>query len=85
MEIQGVVQNGVVVVDGSIVLPEGALVTVLVRTDPVIHVSTNGKRGELPVCRTSAPGTMDLTNEKIQEILDDEEIESIKRTWNESS
>lgn len=85
MEIFGTVQNGVVVLDGSVSLPEGANVAVTYPTTPVIRVARNQKRVEFPLFPSSEPGTLDLTNERIAEILDDEEIEAMRRTWNESS
>jgi hypothetical protein len=85
MEISGTVQNGVVVLDGSASLPEGANVVVIYPATPVIRVAKNRKRVELPLVPSSEPGSLDLTNERIAEILDEEEIESMKRTWNEPS
>lgn len=85
MEIQGVVQNGVVVLDGSVSLPEGAAVTVTYRAKPVIRVAQNQKRVEFPLFPSSQPGSIHLTNERIYEILDEEDIDAMKRTWNEPS
>jgi len=85
VEIAGTVENGVVVLDGSVSLPEGSNVVVIYRTTPVIRVAKNQKRVEFPLFPSSEPGTLDLTNERIAEILDDEEIETMRRTWNESS
>lgn len=79
MEIQGVVQNGVVVLDGSTSLPEGAVVTVIVRTSPRIHFSKNPKRVEFPLVRSSAPGSVHLTNERIYELMDEEDIDGMNR------
>lgn len=85
MEIFGTVQNGVVVLDGAVSLPEGANVVVICRTTPAIRVARNQKRVEFPLFPSSGPGTLDLTNEGIAEILDDEEIEAMRRNWNEPS
>ncbi len=85
MEIFGTVQNGVVVLDGSVLPPEGVTVVVTYRTTPVIRVAKNQKRVEFPLFPSSEPGTLELTNERIAEILDEEEIEAMKRTWNEPS
>jgi hypothetical protein len=74
-----------VVLDGSVSLPEGANVVVIYRSAPVIRVAKNRKRVEFPLFPSSEPGTLDLTNERIAEILDEEEIEAMKRTWNEPS
>lgn len=85
MEISGTVENGVVVLDGSVLPPEGANVVVIYRTKPVIRLAKNQKRVEFPLFPSSEPGTLDLTSERIAEILDDEEIEAMRRTWNEPS
>ncbi len=79
MEIQGVVHNGVIVFDGSVSLPEGAVVTVVVRESPRIHVSENPKRVEFSLVRSSAPGSIHLTNERIYELMDEEDIEGLNR------
>lgn len=80
MEIPGRVQNGVVVLDGSVSLPEGAAVTVTLRTKPVIRAAKKQKRVEFPLVPSSAPGSVHLTNQRIHEILDEEDIEALKRT-----
>jgi hypothetical protein len=85
MEISGHVQNGVVVFDGRVTLPEGAAVTVRLRSTPVIRVAKHQKRVEFPLVPSSAPGSIELTNERIAEILDEEDIEGLKRSWNASS
>lgn len=76
MEIPGRVQNGVVVFDGPVSLPEGAAVTVTLCTRPVIHVAQNQKRVEFPLVPSSAPGSVHLTNEMIGKILDEEDASS---------
>ena len=79
MEISGRVQNGVVVLDGPMSLPEGVAVTVVVRSSPRIHVSKNPKRVEFPLVRSSAPGSVHLTNERIGELQDEEDIDLMNR------
>ena len=76
MEIPGRIQNGVVVLDGSASLPEGAEVTVTLRTKPVIRVAKKQKRVEFPLVPSSAPGSIHLTNEMIADILDSEDASS---------
>ena len=76
MEILGRVQNGVVVFDGPMSLPEGAAVTVLFRTRPVIRVAKKQKQVEFPLVPSSAPGSVHLTNEMIADILDEEDASS---------
>lgn len=72
MEIQGVVQKGVVVLEASITLPEGAAKIVTYRTAPVIRVSQHPIPVVLPIFDSDQPGTIDLTNDRIAEILDQE-------------
>ena len=76
MEIPGRVQNGVVVLDGAMSLPEGAAVVVIVRSTPVVHFAKNQKRVEFPLVPSSNPGSIHLTNEMIGEILDQEDASS---------
>lgn len=76
MEIPGRVQNGVVVLDGSVSLPEGSAVMVTLCTKPVIRVAKNQKRVEFPLVPSSAPGSIQLTNEMIADILDSEDVSS---------
>lgn len=70
MEILGRVHNGVVVLEGHPALPEGAAVTV---TYPVPAGITSGvpkTRIQVPLVRTGQPGSVDLTDDRIAEILD---------------
>ena len=76
MEIQGVVQNGVLVLDDSMSLPEGAAVVVTYRATPVIRVAKNPIPVVLPIFDSDEPGTIDLTNDRIAEILDQEDASS---------
>lgn len=76
MEIPGVVQNGVVVLDGTIELPEGAAVLVMYGASPVIRVAQNPKPVALPIFDSGESGTIDLTNDRIAEILDQEDASS---------
>jgi hypothetical protein len=73
MEIPGRVHNGVVVLDGQPLLPEGAAVSVVFpvpgRARPVIEK----RRIELPLVRCEQPGSIHLTSERIGEILDAED------------
>ena len=73
MNLPGRVQNGVVVLEGEATLPEGTAVSVVSHTSPVIRVSRNPKRVELPLVRSKRPGSVDLTGERIAEILDEQD------------
>jgi hypothetical protein len=81
MEIQGVVQDGVVVLDDTVLLPEGSVVTVAPRSNPVIRVAKDQKRVEFPLVPSTAPGSILLTNERIAEILEEEDIKALSRSW----
>jgi hypothetical protein len=76
MEVTGRVQNGAVVFDAGMSLPEGAQVTVSLRIGPKVYVAKNQKRVEFPLVRSSAPGSVHLTNAMIGEILDEEDASS---------
>jgi hypothetical protein len=81
MQIPGHVQNGVVVLDGGATLAEGTRVVVfqLSRVDQGSPPEENP--AELPLVSGGEPGSIHLTNERIHEILDEEELETMKRTW----
>ena len=71
MEISGRVQNGVVVLDGNASLPEGAAVTVRVRSPLIIRVTENQLKVEFPLIRSNVPGSVHLNNEVFGQILDE--------------
>jgi hypothetical protein len=73
MEILGHVRNGVIVLDGNPNLPEGAVVTVLYPVVPSSAPALERKRVSFPLVRSTQPGSVPLTNERITEILDDED------------
>jgi hypothetical protein len=73
MEIPGRVQNGVVVLQGGTVLPEGAAVTVHYPAPVVRAPSVGTKRIQVPLVRTGQPGSVNLTSERIARILDEED------------
>jgi len=85
MEIFGHIENGVVVLEGGASLPEGTRVCVATappsRSEPEIVMIP----GQLPIVRGGVPGSVHLTNERIHEIFEAEEIEALKRQWNVSS
>lgn len=76
MTLTGHIQNGAVVFDGNPVLPEGASVVV-----SIVHPSKPPKRGrvQVPLVRTSAPESVKLTNERIAEIFEEDDIASARR------
>ncbi len=76
MDIPGRVLNGVVVLDGSMSLPEGAAVFVSFRATPVIRFAKNPKPVVLPLFDAEESGVIHLTNDRITEILDQEDVPS---------
>lgn len=73
MEVLGRVQNGVVILQGRVSLPEGADVAVRY---PAFHSAkpvVAKRRIELPLVYCDQPGTVHLTGERIAEILDAED------------
>jgi len=73
MNITGRVQNGVVVLNDGVTLPEGTrvIVTPLVALPP--RSDRPRKRVQLPLIHSEQPGTIKLTNDQIAEILDAED------------
>jgi len=84
MGIFGRVQNGVVVFDGPQTYPDGTEVIVTTRSSPAIQISKYQKSVEFPLFCSSEPGSLELTNEMIGQIFDDEDIEAMKKTWENS-
>src|SRR5205814_1358491 len=65
MELNGLVQNGVIVLSGGASLPEGTPVTVSCSLEAGSPPPSEKKRVQLPLVRTGEPGSMHLTNERI--------------------
>ena len=78
METQDIVQNGVVVIEGNVALPEGTRVVVTWHPKTEQKPLGEQKRVQLPLVTTGEPGSIELTNERVHEILDEEEIASLK-------
>jgi hypothetical protein len=76
MAIAGRVQNGVVVLEGGSALPEGMAVSVVPRIAPVIRVARRQRRVVLPLVPAEKPGSVDLTGQRIAEILDEQDAPS---------
>jgi hypothetical protein len=73
MVVLGRVQNGVVVLEGNSNLPEGAVVTISYAEAPAKKATLGATRIELPLVRTGSPGSVQLTGERIAEIMDEED------------
>ena len=81
MQIPGHVQNGVVVLDGGATLAEGTKVVVFQLSRVDQGSQPERKSVELPLVSSGEPGSIHLTNERICEILGEEDLETMKRTW----
>jgi hypothetical protein len=69
MDIPGRVENGVVVFEGEMKLPEGAQVVVSLRRTPNIRVAPTQCPVQLPIFEYGGPPDIELTNDQIAEIL----------------
>ena len=76
MKLHGIVQNGVIVLSGGLSLPEGTFVTVSCSLEPSSPPAREKRRIEVPLVRTGEPGSLNLTNERIAEIFDEEDVAS---------
>ena len=82
MQTLGHIHNGVVILDGGISLPEGTRVSVSVLPTALAAPEIECVPGKLPLVRSAAAGSVDLTNERIYEILDAEDVQALKSQWN---
>jgi hypothetical protein len=82
MTLTGHIQNGVVVLDEGMTFPEGARVAVTQVPPLSSEPQPEKRRVEFPLVRTGLPGSVHLTNERIAEILEEEEIAALKGTCN---
>jgi hypothetical protein len=69
MDVPGRVENGVVVLEGAMKLPEGAQVVVSLRRKPNIRVAPTQRPVQLPIFDYGGPPDIDLTDDQIAEIL----------------
>jgi len=76
MEIIGCVHNGVVVLANGVSLPEGAAVTVVYCESSPQPQPADQTRVSFPLVRSAQPGSIDLTNDRMAEILDEEDAAS---------
>lgn len=83
MEIPARVQNGVVILEHGAVLPEGMLVTVLCDAVRTWRKPGEKKPVQFPLIHSNNPGTVDLTNERIAEILAAEDVASFQAAFGE--
>lgn len=85
MSIQGTVRNGVVVLESGAKLPEGTRVSISTEAAACARGTIVKAPGQLPIVQGGKPGSLALTNERIAEILDDEDMESLGPPYNVSS
>jgi hypothetical protein len=78
MELSGYVQNGIIVLAGGLSLPEGTPVTVSYNLELGSPPPAGKKRVQLPLVRTGEPGSLHLTNERIAEIFEEEDLASTR-------
>jgi hypothetical protein len=81
MKLPGRVHNGVVILEGKLILPEGARVTVSYEKARIRPAPGQRKRVQLPLIRSKRPGTLNLTNERIAEILQEEDIAAFRKSF----
>jgi hypothetical protein len=74
MEVQGRVQNGVVVLEDEITLQECTVVIVSYPVPTLDEPPALRRRSSFPLIRTGRPGSLRLTAERIAEILDDDDV-----------
>lgn len=72
MNIGGKVQNGVIVLAEGLRLPEGTVVSI--SCEPPVPVASEDRRVSFPLVRSSHPGSLQLTGEKIADVLDAEDV-----------
>jgi hypothetical protein len=65
--------NGVVILDGVPTLPEGAAVTVSYPALVASKGAVEKRRIQVPLVRTGQPGSLQITGERIAEILNEED------------
>ncbi|PYR98492.1 MAG: hypothetical protein DMG15_21640 [Acidobacteria bacterium] len=75
MTVKGRVQNGVIILAEGVTLPEGT--EVIVSCEPGSVTKPNqGKRVEFPLVRSKHPGTLQLTAERVAQLLDEQDVSS---------
>ena len=74
MEIQGRVENGVVVFAGEQSLPDGAIVSVVYPVSGEGEAAAESRTVTLPLVQCQQPGSVQLTSDRIARILDAEDI-----------
>jgi hypothetical protein len=68
-----------VVLQEGAALPEGTPVTVLCHKVRIRHKAGKNKQVKLPLVRSKHPGTLNLTNERMAEILQEEDVRAYSK------
>jgi hypothetical protein len=76
MDFPGRVQNGVVVLESGPALPEGVAVTIPFPAVPQAKPASEKRRIQIPLVRTGEAGSVQLTNARVAQILDQEDAGS---------
>jgi len=79
MTISGHVHNGVIVLDEGASFPEGTRVCVFTLPVQQSKPQIECIPGQLPLVRGGLSGSLELTNERIAEILDTEDLEALRK------
>lgn len=80
MNIPGRVHNGVVVLEGELTLPEGTPVTVCSEKVRIWRKPGKKRPVQFPLFRSRKPGTLHLTNDRIAEILQEEDLAAFRES-----
>ena len=75
MVLQGRIENGGVVLTESVVLPDGALVTVILPANAETRDRVE-RRVILPLVRSQSPGSRRLTGDDVAELLSQDDVSS---------
>ena len=75
MTIKGRVQGGVVVLEQGATLPEGTEVIVSCKPGSISDSKTR-KPVEFPLVHSKHPGTLQLTSERVAELLEEQDVSS---------
>lgn len=73
MQAEGVVHNGVIVIEGGVALPDGTRVTISTQIKNARDDSPK-TTVDFPLVHSATPGKLQLTNEFLSECLDADEI-----------
>jgi len=73
MRIKGRVRRGVILLPKGVTLPEGAEVIISCESQSASDSMKEAKRVEFPLVHSKHPGTLQLTFERVAELLDQDD------------